>query len=107
MELCFVGTGARDYAGNSPERYFTSTFIDGVLVDASSVVWDALKRAKISAEQIRHVIYTHSHVDHFSEEVAASFSEKLPQLRSVNASKHLMSRIRARCRRPRWRAQVM
>lgn len=102
MEIKFIGTGAADYIGDKPERHFTSTLVEAVLVDASPRIWDALAGAAVAPESVRHVIFTHSHKDHYNDQTVASFDKGLPKLQSVSASTVLTQRIQAQCPQPRW-----
>lgn len=66
MKIQFLGTGAADW--KKPEadgeyRRYTSTLIDdAILIDVTETVLDQIK----DPSQIRDVLFTHSHADHFS-----------------------------------------
>ena len=66
MKLCFLGTGAADWAGPDVRgecRRFTSTLIDGcLLIDVNP---DVLQRID-DKSAVTAVAFTHSHRDHFN-----------------------------------------
>ena len=73
MKITFLGTGAADWPLEKPKdavefRRFSSALIDNcLLIDPGPQVMDALKELQIHPNQIRYIINTHSHSDHFSQ----------------------------------------
>ena len=73
MKLHFLGTGAADWHladENSAEyRFFSSALIDGVLlIDSGPDVFKSAEKYSINLSNVKYVIRTHSHSDHFCEE---------------------------------------
>lgn len=74
MKITFLGTGAADWHLKEHKhldgfRRNASALIDGVLlIDPGPGVPDALETFCISADDIRYVINTHPHGDHFKED---------------------------------------
>jgi len=73
MKIQFLGTGAADWKAvpeNYPGyRYFSSALVDGeLLIDPGPDVFLSAKRYGVGLEGVTHVINTHRHQDHFSEE---------------------------------------
>ncbi len=72
MKIKFLGTGAADwrrdkYEGNMYRR-LSSSLIDGkLLIDPGPEVLDALKEFGIDISDIKYVLNTHRHPDHFNE----------------------------------------
>lgn len=72
MELLFLGTGAADY--NETHRAMdgyrrnASLLIDGcLLIDPGPCVPDALKTFGVNTKNIRYIINTHKHSDHYCQ----------------------------------------
>lgn len=71
MKITFLGTGAADWPLEKPSDYteyrrLSSAVIDGVLlIDPGPQVLSALKELKINPENIKYIINTHRHSDHF------------------------------------------
>ena len=77
MKIQFLGTGAADYDEShrhlSGYRRNASALIDGaLLIDPGPCVFDALEAFGVRAEDIRYVINTHPHSDHFNKETLAA-----------------------------------
>ncbi len=74
MKITFLGTGAADWPKKKREdmtefRRLSSALIDGVLlIDPGPQVLDALIEHGKDAAQIRYIINTHKHSDHFRDE---------------------------------------
>lgn len=72
MKITFLGTGAADWPAERPQdfsefRRFSSALIDDcLLIDPGPQVLDALQEIGIAQSQIRYIINTHMHSDHFS-----------------------------------------
>lgn len=81
MKLLFLGTGAADYNpetdGNTEGyRRNSSALIDGkILIDPGPCVFDAIKTFKVNAENIKYVINTHRHSDHFNRKTLSALQE--------------------------------
>lgn len=77
MKLLFLGTGAADWPQEKPSdqtehRRFSSALIDGtLLIDPGPQVPKALREQNIPPSDIRFVINTHRHSDHFSDQTLA------------------------------------
>ena len=73
MKLRFLGTGAADWKA-VPEsfpgyRYFSSALVDGeLLIDPGPDVFLSAERYGIDLGGVKHVVNTHRHADHFSED---------------------------------------
>ncbi len=84
MKITFLGTGAADWQGkpakNSDEfRRYSSALIDDVLlIDPGPHVLDSLNEFNKKPEQIKYIINTHNHSDHFC-------AETVSRLKSLNA----------------------
>ena len=77
MKIFYLGTGAADWTPDdkeSPEyRRNSSALINGeLLIDPGPCVFDALEAFGVRAEDIRYVINTHPHSDHFNKETLAA-----------------------------------
>ncbi|MBQ8301960.1 MAG: MBL fold metallo-hydrolase [Clostridia bacterium] len=78
MEIMFLGTGAADWHLNEHKhldgfRRNSSLLIDGtLLIDPGPGVPDAISTFDICASDIRFVINTHSHGDHYREDTLSS-----------------------------------
>lgn len=74
MKMLFLGTGAADWPKQRPEgmkefRRLSSALIDDqLLIDPGPQVIEALNEYSIDLKNIKYVINTHRHSDHFSEE---------------------------------------
>ena len=68
MHITFLGTGAADWRKDDPNfRAFTSTRInEDLLIDGTMAVYE---RISGNTAQIKDVMYTHSHRDHFDIEL--------------------------------------
>ena len=74
MKMQFLGCGAADYDWS---RYgeagilgsTVSLFNDHILLDCGPTAAQAMERYNVSCQQIRAVVNTHSHSDHFNVEV--------------------------------------
>ncbi len=81
MKITCLGTGAADWPEKKPEgakefRRLSSALIDGVLlIDPNTCVFDALNEFNIDPLNIKYIINTHSHSDHFSEETVSKFEK--------------------------------
>lgn len=77
MKITFLGTGAADWPLQRPAEYtefrrFSSALIDDILlIDPGPQVLEALKDANKRPENIKYIINTHTHDDHFSKETLA------------------------------------
>ena len=85
MELLFLGTGAADYdashRGMAGYRRNTSLLIDGcLLIDPGPCVPDALETFGVKAENIRYIVNTHLHSDHFCKETVDALCAKGAQM---------------------------
>ena len=78
MKVTFLGTGAADWViekdkGLKDFRRNSSLLIDDcLLIDPGPNVLDALTAFKKQPEKIKHIINTHNHYDHYSEETVKS-----------------------------------
>ena len=79
MKLLFLGTGAADY--NATHRHMdgyrrnSSALVDGViLIDPGPCVPDAIAQFGVDASEIKYIINTHRHSDHYSEDTVRSLS---------------------------------
>ena len=74
MKIQFLGTGAADWPkireeGKNEHRRLSSSIVDGILlIDPGPCVFDAMGEYGIDPAQIKYVINTHSHGDHFSQD---------------------------------------
>lgn len=88
MNILFLGTGAADWDIEAPKRpsdfrRFSSALVDGcLLIDPGPCVLEALEAFEASKEEIRYIINTHPHSDHYNESVVkaleASGAEFIP-----------------------------
>ena len=73
MKITFLGTGAADWKMESHRelagfRRNASALIDScLLIDPNATVPDALETFQIDSSEIRYMINTHQHADHYSE----------------------------------------
>ena len=72
MKILFLGTGAADWneehRGDPGYRRNSSALIDGkILIDPGPHVIDAIKTFGVDIKEIKYVLNTHSHIDHFNE----------------------------------------
>lgn len=71
MEITFLGTGAADWPLIKPEdftefRRLSSTLIDDILlIDPGPQIFEALKECGKNPADIKYIINTHKHDDHF------------------------------------------
>ena len=70
MKILFLGTGAADWRGDAQKlpsrRRFSSALVDGVLlIDPNPHVLPALEEYGIKASDIKYILNTHRHSDHF------------------------------------------
>lgn len=81
MKITFLGTGAADWPLKRREgmvefRRLSSALIDDVLlIDPGPQVPDALKEYEKKATDIKYIINTHKHKDHYSAETVAYLEE--------------------------------
>lgn len=73
MKILFLGTGAADYniqhRALDGYRRNSSILIDGtLLIDPGPCVPDALDSFGVDASNIKYVLYTHKHYDHYNED---------------------------------------
>lgn len=73
MKILFLGTGAADYTLKhrclDGYRRNSSILIDGTLmIDPGPCVPDALECFGVDPSQIKYVLHTHLHADHYNEE---------------------------------------
>ena len=73
MKLHFLGTGAADWQlaekDSSEYRFFSSALIDGVLlIDPGPHVFLSAEKFSIDLSNIKYIINTHKHSDHYSED---------------------------------------
>ncbi len=91
MKLLFLGTGAADWPNPRTNhegfyRRYSSTLIDDVLlIDPGPMVLDALEEFNINPANIKFILYTHKHSDHYSEKTVAALKENGAQLIDVSA----------------------
>lgn len=75
MKIQFLGTGAADWPikrkdGEKEYRHLSSALIDGcLLIDFGPNVLDALDNCKVKQTDIKYIINTHRHADHYNEDV--------------------------------------
>ena len=72
MKILFLGTGAADWPLKRTDggefRRCCSALVDGcLLIDPNAQAMDALTEYKKSAKEIRYIINTHRHSDHYDE----------------------------------------
>ncbi len=78
MKITFIGTGAADWPLIRPEEYtefrrLSSTLVDDcLLIDPGPQVIDGLKELGKDLQQIKYVINTHNHSDHYNAETLAA-----------------------------------
>ncbi len=70
MKITFLGTGAADWNGKysekSENRFYSSALIDGVLlIDPGPHIFISSEIHGIDLSNVKYVINTHSHSDHF------------------------------------------
>ncbi len=81
MKITFLGTGAADWTLADPAtaqemRRFSSALIDDVLlIDPGPHVMAGLSDCGKKPEDIKYVINTHKHSDHYNEETLAELSK--------------------------------
>ena len=73
MKILFLGTGAADWPSVKKEgaehRAFSAALIDGeLLIDFSAQLEACLAERGVPSAQIKYVLNTHRHRDHYSEE---------------------------------------
>ena len=73
MKILFLGTGAADFPENKDGvvgfRRNASALIDGeLLIDPGPWVCDAIKEMNIDVENIKYILNTHRHSDHYCQE---------------------------------------
>lgn len=82
MELLFLGTGAADWPEKrEPEmqefRRLSSALIDRcLLIDPGPQVLDALQEYEVKPSEVKYIINTHRHSDHFSEETVEALTKE-------------------------------
>jgi phosphoribosyl 1,2-cyclic phosphate phosphodiesterase len=81
MKITFLGTGAADWPEKKPEgckehRRLSSALIDGsLLIDPNPCVFDALNEYSKDPSEIKYIINTHRHSDHFDEKTVAKLEK--------------------------------
>lgn len=91
MEILFLGTGAADWpVQKEPQmqefRRCSSALIDRcLLIDPGPQVLEALQEYGIERTEIRYIIYTHKHVDHFSEATIEALCKAGAKLITIHA----------------------
>lgn len=80
IRLDFLGTGAADWAGPAPDgeyRRFTSTLVDKtILLDFTQTAMDNLEK---TGAQAGHVLFTHSHEDHYDPKALCALQQARAQ----------------------------
>lgn len=89
MELTFLGTGARDWTyedrGTPGFRYYSGAMLGtDTLIDCGPYLFEAAADAGVDLSQVRFVIVTHRHVDHFS----LKSLKKLAQMQPITVCVH-------------------
>ena len=80
MKITFLGTGAADWPLERPEgtkefRRLSSALVDDtLLIDPGPQVIAALKELRKSTDQIKYIINTHRHGDHYCSETVEELS---------------------------------
>lgn len=75
MKITFLGTGAADWpmekpAGTAEFRRLSSALVDDVLlIDPGPQVLDAMKELGKDSGNVKYIVNTHRHSDHFCDEV--------------------------------------
>lgn len=91
MKILFLGTGAADWplekqAGMQEFRRLSSALIDDVLlIDPGPQVLDALREYGKDSAQIKYVITTHKHGDHYSEATVQALTAAGAQTAELSA----------------------
>lgn len=73
MEILFLGTGAADWGKKENSSLFfrrnSAALIDGcMLIDPGPGVIDAIKEFNVDIKNVKYILNTHKHEDHFNEE---------------------------------------
>lgn len=73
MKLHFLGTGAADWTladvNSSEYRFFSSALIDGILlIDPGPHIFLSAGKYRINLSEVKYVINTHTHSDHYCED---------------------------------------
>jgi len=93
MRITFLGTGVGKYEPDARGyRANTCVLADDLLIDAPPTLQTSLARAGRTAGEIRNVLYTHSHSDHFDEDTLRWLLAEAP-LRAVAAGPGLADRV--------------
>lgn len=86
MKLLFLGTGAADWIpGENPPtgewRRHSSALVDStILIDPGAGVRDAIQAYNVDVSNIRYVLVTHKHPDHFNPETVAFLQQSGAEL---------------------------
>lgn len=93
MELLFLGTGAADWPLTRKTemkefRRRSSMLIDRcLLIDPGPQVLEALEEYGIEVGEIKYIIYTHKHEDHFSEKTLEILTNAGAKMIEISAGK--------------------
>lgn len=91
MRIMFLGTGAADWPTKRPDgateyRRLSSALVDGVLlIDPNQQVLEALSEFGRNAADIKYVINTHRHFDHYCDDTLSALEELGARFFSLNA----------------------
>ena len=80
MKITFLGTGAADWTvkdiDNSEYRRNSSALIDEtLLIDPGPTLFDSFSKFNVDIKQIKHVIVTHTHSDHYDPHTVEALQE--------------------------------
>ena len=82
MNILFLGTGAADYncekdIGTPGYRRNSSILIDNtLLIDPGPCVMEAIEHFGVDADNIKYIIVTHTHEDHYNEETVKWLADR-------------------------------
>ncbi|MBO5281092.1 MAG: MBL fold metallo-hydrolase, partial [Clostridia bacterium] len=78
MKITFLGTGAADWKIENREqtsefrRYCSALIDDTMLIDPGPHVFDALHQYGKNSSDVKYIICTHRHLDHYCEDTVKS-----------------------------------
>ena len=88
VSLLLLGTGAGDANFGTPpaeglpekdvRRHISNYLAPDILIDFNHQTTDALNTFKVDAKEIRHLLISHGHYDHFQPVEILKFAESLP-----------------------------